>query len=193
MYISIHTYIWYLTYIDTNILSKVMIQHRAKDIAFIVLCLEIEIALYVEYKKESFHFTSIISIMYFFSDYLSKYSKIFANKCLIIIISFLISCHLLVFACLFVSGFHFGYYCKYTYIYRSLWFNWYVLFGVLLGFILAAVWTLRKYMKKKYLFENFYIIFYGLICSIISAVFLATENTGKLTDYSEIRCYYIIL
>ncbi|XP_037816981.1 uncharacterized protein LOC119607217 isoform X1 [Lucilia sericata] len=95
-------------------------------------------------------------------------------------------CDFLIFSCLFVSGFHFGYYCKYTYIYRSLWLNWFVLFGVLLCLLLAVGWTLRKHKKRKYLFENFYIVFYGLICSVISAVFLITENT-------DISFYFIFM
>ncbi|XP_065364580.1 uncharacterized protein LOC135957715 [Calliphora vicina] len=95
-------------------------------------------------------------------------------------------CDFLIFICLFVSGFQYGYYCKYTYIYRSLWINWCVLFGVLLCLLLAVGWTLRKYKKRKYLYENFYIVFYGLICSVISAVFLITENT-------DISFYFIFM
>ncbi|XP_005186706.1 uncharacterized protein LOC101892512 [Musca domestica] len=85
-------------------------------------------------------------------------------------------CDFLIFGCLFVSGFHYGYYCKYAYAYDNLWNHWFSLVGIILCLILAVGWCLRKYKKKKYLFENFYVIFYGLICSIISAVFLLSEN-----------------
>ncbi|XP_075155102.1 uncharacterized protein LOC142228533 [Haematobia irritans] len=85
-------------------------------------------------------------------------------------------CDFLIFACLFVSGFHYGYYCKYVHGYDNVWDTWFSIVGVLLCILLAGAWLLRKYRKKKFLFENFYIIFYGLICSIISAIFLLTEN-----------------
>uniref|UniRef100_A0A1I8Q009 Major facilitator superfamily associated domain-containing protein n=1 Tax=Stomoxys calcitrans TaxID=35570 RepID=A0A1I8Q009_STOCA len=90
----------------------------------------------------------------------------------------------LIFGCLFVSGFHYGYYCKYSYKYDNLWNQWFCLLSVPLILVLAGGWFVRKNRKRKFLFENFYIIFYGLICSIISAVFL-------LTDKVDVSFYFI--
>ncbi|KAM7347585.1 uncharacterized protein ACRADG_007135 isoform 1-T2 [Cochliomyia hominivorax] len=87
-------------------------------------------------------------------------------------------CDFLIFGCLFVSGFQCGYYCKYTLIYQNLEMNWFTIFGVLMCLLLGIGWTIHKYKKRKYLYENFYIVFYGLICSIITSVFLLLDNTN---------------
>ncbi|XP_017477370.1 PREDICTED: uncharacterized protein LOC108367296 [Rhagoletis zephyria] len=83
---------------------------------------------------------------------------------------------ILVYLCLFGSGCFFGYYCKYAYVYDNLWTHWYAMVGVIVAVALAGALTLRKYMQRQYSYDHFYVIFYGLICFVISACFMLTNN-----------------
>ncbi|XP_037932432.1 uncharacterized protein LOC119667214 [Teleopsis dalmanni] len=82
----------------------------------------------------------------------------------------------LVLGCLFVNGLFIGYYYKFAYIYDNLWTHWYAVVGGVAALLLAGVWSFNKYRSKQYRFDNFFMIFYGLICSIISSCFMVTEN-----------------
>ncbi|XP_050329992.1 uncharacterized protein LOC126759298 [Bactrocera neohumeralis] len=81
-----------------------------------------------------------------------------------------------VFLCLFASGCFFGYYCKHAYVYDNLWVHWHALLGGVVAVALAGGLTLRKYLKRQQSYDHFYVIFYGLICYLISCCFMLTGN-----------------
>ncbi|XP_053947770.1 uncharacterized protein LOC128856493 [Anastrepha ludens] len=83
---------------------------------------------------------------------------------------------ILVYLCLFESGCFFGYYGKYAYVYDNLWTHWCAVLGGIIVVALAGGLTLRKYMQRQYSYDHFYVIFYGLICFVISACFMLTDN-----------------
>ncbi|XP_037889383.1 uncharacterized protein LOC119637436 [Glossina fuscipes] len=85
-------------------------------------------------------------------------------------------CDLLILSCLFVSGFNYGYYCKYVDIYDNLWNHWYAICGCSTLLIVATGWCLRHYKKRQFLYENFYIIFYGLITNVICSCFMLNND-----------------
>uniref|UniRef100_A0A1A9W1W3 Major facilitator superfamily associated domain-containing protein n=1 Tax=Glossina brevipalpis TaxID=37001 RepID=A0A1A9W1W3_9MUSC len=87
-------------------------------------------------------------------------------------------CDLLILSCLFVSGFNYGYYCKYSDIYDNLWNHWYAVCGCLTLLIVGIGLCLRHYKKRQFLFENFYLIFYGLISNVICSCFMLVDDTN---------------
>ncbi|KAM8710530.1 hypothetical protein ACLKA7_017189 [Drosophila subpalustris] len=83
---------------------------------------------------------------------------------------------LLVFCCLWGSGLSFGYYLKSAFVYDNLWPHWYALVGGSMALILALGWTLRKRGKQRYSYDHYYIIFYGLLCSLLGSCFMLTKQ-----------------
>lgn len=45
--------------------------------------------------------------------------------------------------------------------------------------VLAIGWTVRKHIKQRYSFDHYYIIFYGLLCSLLGSCFLLSKQLGK--------------
>ncbi|KAH8278288.1 hypothetical protein KR044_009887, partial [Drosophila immigrans] len=82
----------------------------------------------------------------------------------------------LVFCCLWGSGLSLGYYLKSAFVYDNLWPHWYALVGGLMSLILAIGWTLRKRGKQRYNYDHFYIIFYGLLCSLLGSCFMLSRQ-----------------
>ncbi|KAH8305567.1 hypothetical protein KR059_001405 [Drosophila kikkawai] len=85
---------------------------------------------------------------------------------------------LLVLGCLWASGFSLGYYTKSAYVYDNLWPHWYALVGGIVSLALALGWTLRKHKKQQYSYDHYYIIFYGLLCSLMGSCFMLTKQLG---------------
>eukprot|EP00099_Drosophila_melanogaster_P020691 NP_647697.2 uncharacterized protein Dmel_CG13810 [Drosophila melanogaster] len=83
---------------------------------------------------------------------------------------------LLVLGCLWASGFSLGYYAKSAYVYDNLWPHWYALVGGLVALALTLGWTLRKHKKQQYSYDHYYIIFYGLLCSLMGSCFMLTRQ-----------------
>ncbi|EDW50168.1 GM14466 [Drosophila sechellia] len=83
---------------------------------------------------------------------------------------------LLVLVCLWASGFSLGYYAKSAYVYDNLWPHWYALVGGLVALALTLGWTLRKHKKQQYSYDHYYIIFYGLLCSLMGSCFMLTRQ-----------------
>ncbi|KAH8345702.1 hypothetical protein KR067_001599 [Drosophila pandora] len=86
---------------------------------------------------------------------------------------------LLVLGCLWASGFSFGYYIKSAYVYDNLWPHWYSLVGGIGILALAVGWTLRKKRRQQCSYDHFYIIFYGLLCSLMGSCFMLTRQLGE--------------
>ncbi|KAH8316912.1 hypothetical protein KR074_002293 [Drosophila pseudoananassae] len=86
---------------------------------------------------------------------------------------------LLVLGCLWASGFSFGYYIKSAYVYDNLWPHWYALVGGIGILALAVGWTLRKRRRQQCSFDHFYVIFYGLLCSLMGSCFMLTRQLGE--------------
>ncbi|KAH8272376.1 hypothetical protein KR018_001096 [Drosophila ironensis] len=83
---------------------------------------------------------------------------------------------LLVLACLWASGFSFGYYVKSAFVYDNLWPHWYGLVGGSGVVVLALGWTYRKRLRQQYSFDHYYIMFYGLLCSLMGSCFMLTRQ-----------------
>ncbi|EDW33146.1 GL24637 [Drosophila persimilis] len=83
---------------------------------------------------------------------------------------------LLALACLWASGFSLGYYSKSAYVYDNLWPHWYALVGGAVTLALALGWTLRKHKRQKYSYDHYYVIFYGLLCSLMGSCFMLTKQ-----------------
>ncbi|KAH8380557.1 hypothetical protein KR009_011425 [Drosophila setifemur] len=78
--------------------------------------------------------------------------------------------------CLWASGFSLGYYTKSAYVYGNLWPHWYALVGGVAILALALGWTLRKRKRQQYSYDHLYIIFYGLLCSLMGSCFMLTKQ-----------------
>ncbi|KAI8039300.1 uncharacterized protein LOC128259498 [Drosophila gunungcola] len=83
---------------------------------------------------------------------------------------------LLILACLWASGFSLGYYAKSAYVYDNLWPHWYTLVGGVVALALTLGWTLRKHKRQQYSYDHYYIIFYGLLCSLMGSCFMLTKQ-----------------
>ncbi|XP_060654486.1 uncharacterized protein LOC132790071 [Drosophila nasuta] len=83
---------------------------------------------------------------------------------------------LLVFCCLWGSGLSLGYYLKSAFVYDNLWPHWYALVGGFMALFLALGWTLRKRGKQRYSYDHYYIIFYGLLCSLLGSCFMLSKQ-----------------
>ncbi|KAH8349586.1 hypothetical protein KR084_002263 [Drosophila pseudotakahashii] len=83
---------------------------------------------------------------------------------------------LLVLGCLWASGFSLGYYAKSAYVYDNLWPHWYALVGGVVALALTLGWTLRKHKKQQNSYDHYYIIFYGLLCSLMGSCFMLTKQ-----------------
>lgn len=81
--------------------------------------------------------------------------------------------------CLWGSGLSLGYYLKSAFVYDNLWPHWYALVGGIMALALACGWTLRKRGKQCYSFDHFYIIFYGLLCSLLGSCFMLSRQLGE--------------
>ncbi|XP_016964998.1 uncharacterized protein LOC108034577 [Drosophila biarmipes] len=83
---------------------------------------------------------------------------------------------LLVLGCLWASGFSLGYYAKSAYVYDNLWPHWYALVGGVVALALTLGWTLRKHKRQQYSYDHYYIMFYGLLCSLMGSCFMLTKQ-----------------
>ncbi|XP_017059432.1 uncharacterized protein LOC108100172 [Drosophila ficusphila] len=83
---------------------------------------------------------------------------------------------LLVLGCLWDSGFSLGYYAKSAYVYDNPWPHWYALVGGIVALALTLGWTLRKHKRQQYSFDHYYIMFYGLLCSLMGSCFMLTKQ-----------------
>ncbi|XP_068142381.1 uncharacterized protein [Drosophila tropicalis] len=83
---------------------------------------------------------------------------------------------LVVFACLWGSGLSLGFYMKSAYVYDNLWPHWYALVGGLMVLALALGWILRKHNRQQYSYDHYYIIFYGLLCSLMGSCFMLSRQ-----------------
>ncbi|XP_064552484.1 uncharacterized protein LOC135438190 [Drosophila montana] len=83
---------------------------------------------------------------------------------------------LLVLCCLWGSGLSLGYYLKSAFVYDNLWPHWYALAAGIMALILALGWTLRKQGKQRYSYDHYYIIFYGLLCSLLGSCFMLSNQ-----------------
>ncbi|KAH8366025.1 hypothetical protein KR093_008414 [Drosophila rubida] len=81
-----------------------------------------------------------------------------------------------VLGCLWGSGLSLGYYLKSAFVYDNLWPHWYALVGALMVLLLAMGWTLRKRGKQRYSYDHYYIIFYGLLCSLLGSCFMLSRQ-----------------
>ncbi|XP_030382072.1 uncharacterized protein LOC115629691 [Scaptodrosophila lebanonensis] len=93
---------------------------------------------------------------------------------------------LLVLCCLWECGLSFGYYLKYAFAYDNLWQHWYSLLGGIMAFALALIWTFRKHRKQRYSFDHYYIIFYGLLCQLLSSCFMLSKQLAVSYYFSFI-------
>jgi len=50
-----------------------------------------------------------------------------------------------------------------------------------MALILALCWTLRKHGKQRYSYDHYYIIFYGLLCSLLGSCFMLSKQLGELS------------
>jgi len=87
--------------------------------------------------------------------------------------------HFLVLGCLWASGFSLGYYAKSAYVYDNLWPHWYALVGGVVALALTLGWTLRKHKRQQYSYDHYYIMFYGLLCSLMGSCFMLTKQLGE--------------
>ncbi|KAH8418208.1 hypothetical protein KR222_000717, partial [Zaprionus bogoriensis] len=91
-----------------------------------------------------------------------------------------------VLSCLWASGLSLGYYLKSAFVYDNLWPHWYALVGGLMALGLSAGWTLHKRSKQRYSFDHFYIIFYGLLCSLLGSCFMLSNQLAVSYYFSFI-------
>lgn len=55
--------------------------------------------------------------------------------------------------------------------------------------VLGAVLTVKKCRDRRYKFDHFYVIFYGMICYVISACFIISNHLGRCNFVSK---WYVI-
>uniref|UniRef100_T1GAX0 Uncharacterized protein n=1 Tax=Megaselia scalaris TaxID=36166 RepID=T1GAX0_MEGSC len=58
--------------------------------------------------------------------------------------------------------------------------HWYALVSIAVSLILGAVLTVKKCRDRRYKFDHFYVIFYGMICYVISACFIISNHMAIL-------------
>ncbi|XP_032599002.2 uncharacterized protein LOC6557165 isoform X2 [Drosophila grimshawi] len=90
--------------------------------------------------------------------------------------NWLVKSQLTVLCCLWASGLSLGYYLKSAFVYNNLWPHWYALVAGIMAISLALGWTLRKHGKQRYSYDHYYIIFYGLLCSLLGSCFMLSNQ-----------------
>ncbi|XP_017864161.1 PREDICTED: uncharacterized protein LOC108614514 [Drosophila arizonae] len=99
----------------------------------------------------------------------------------------------LVLCCLWGSGLSLGYYLKSAFVYDNLWPHWYALMAGIVVLVLTLGWTVRKHIKQRYSFDHYYIIFYGLLCSLLGSCFLLSKQLAVSYYFSFIGLSVVYL
>lgn len=68
--------------------------------------------------------------------------------------------------------------------------HWYALVSIGISVVIGAVLTVKKCRDRRYKFDHFYVIFYGMICYVISACFVISNHEGRCNFFPVLR--YVI-